>query len=140
MSARALPGSRDDSYRAGMMATAEAVVYVEGPELETGGTANLTTTAQRISRSEAGDLKAADHVSGGRGPCFSSCAAGSKMARRLPHWIRAPAPRILKAATNGSCARCGVPRWSDPAHRVAGVSCGRVACPLRAARRAAPIG
>ena len=62
------------------------------------------------------------------------------MARRLRHRIRAAAPRILKAATNGSCARCGVPRWSDPARRVAGVSGGRVACPLRAARRAAPIG
>jgi hypothetical protein len=47
MSASALPGSRLDWYRAGMMATAVTVCVVfEGPGLETGGTANLTTTAR----------------------------------------------------------------------------------------------
>ena len=39
-----LAGSRDDWYLAGMMAIAEARACVaEGPDLETGGTANLTT-------------------------------------------------------------------------------------------------
>ena len=46
MSASALPGRRLDSYRAGMMATAETGIRKEeGPVSETGGTANLTTAA-----------------------------------------------------------------------------------------------
>src|SRR5688500_13221809 len=46
MSARALPGNRDDSYLAGMMATTVTELgLTAGPEVETGGTANLTTTA-----------------------------------------------------------------------------------------------
>src|SRR5919107_4207892 len=44
ISASALPGSRVDSYLAGMMATAETgTLEWEGPVLDTGGTSNLTT-------------------------------------------------------------------------------------------------
>lgn len=51
MSASALPGSRDDWYLAGMMATTETEFVVEaGPERETGGTANLTTAVARLGR------------------------------------------------------------------------------------------
>ena len=51
MSASALPGRRLDSYRAGMMATAETGIRKEeGPVLETGGTANITTTVPRKTR------------------------------------------------------------------------------------------
>jgi hypothetical protein len=45
MSASALPGRRDDWYLAGMTATTETEPELKaGPEVETGGTANLTTT------------------------------------------------------------------------------------------------
>jgi hypothetical protein len=47
MSASGLPGRRVDANLAGMMATAETGSWkLEGPVLETGGTANLTTTAR----------------------------------------------------------------------------------------------
>jgi hypothetical protein len=47
MSASALPGSRVEWYLAGMTAIAETeTVSRLGPGLETGGTTNLTTTAQ----------------------------------------------------------------------------------------------
>ena len=51
MSASALPGSRVEWYRAGMMATAVRRSEEEGPGDETGGTANITTAAQFAARS-----------------------------------------------------------------------------------------
>jgi hypothetical protein len=46
MSASAFPGRRLDSYRAGMIAIAETGIRKEeGPVLETGGTADITTRA-----------------------------------------------------------------------------------------------
>ena len=50
ISTRALPGRRDDWYLAGMTAIAETKALIgAGPELETGGTNNLNTTARGFS-------------------------------------------------------------------------------------------
>ena len=53
MSASALPGRRLDWYLAGMIAIAETGIRKgEGPVLETGGTADITTAAEYAERAE----------------------------------------------------------------------------------------
>src|SRR5690349_13849081 len=77
MSARALPGNREESNRAGMTAVAETKRELRGgPKLETGGTANITTTARLVMRLRASPAHDA------RASVFIHCENRSSMVAR----------------------------------------------------------
>src|SRR3954468_11782129 len=92
MSARALPGSRDDAYRAGMTAIAETKGELRGgPKRETGGTSDITTTARAIMRVHGhGSAFIPRYSVLVRGSCLSADKSSSIGPKSIPGSIMKP--------------------------------------------------